>query len=242
MKTMGLKAVYAAVMGVAVAASSVAMAEVTIPGVTVSGSAAYTSNYKFRGEDQTAGAPTVQAALNFGHSSGAYLNTWASGISGGGQSEFDVMLGYAKEMAGGKVDVGVMRYIYPNSTSTSATELDFNELYASYATSVGVAKGDSVKVATAYSNEYNFEAGDYFRVALDYSVPVAGVSVLLSAGYNDIADSPTGTWLDYKAAVSTTVSGVGVELAYAGLDGDYGDALSGTLGDGKAILTLSKGF
>ena len=86
------------------ASASVAQAAdiITIPDVTVSGSAAVTTDYMFRGVSQTGNDAAVQASMTFGHKSGAYASVWGSSVNGGinkDGSEIDLMLGYVTPLA-----------------------------------------------------------------------------------------------------------------------------------------------
>ena len=70
--------------------------------ITVSGSAAFTSDYLFRGVSQTSNGAAVQAAMTFTHESGAYFSLWGSSITAFSATPFqsaglelDTLLGYS---------------------------------------------------------------------------------------------------------------------------------------------------
>jgi uncharacterized protein (TIGR02001 family) len=103
--------------------------------ITVTGSAAIVSQYKFRGLTQSDSKPAVQASITVSHSSGFYVSMWGSSgasdrfgpnsdyISPNGGTEIDVYGGYTKALAGVTVDVGLYGYIYPNLTAANIFEV-----------------------------------------------------------------------------------------------------------------------
>ena len=63
--------------------------------ITVTGSAAFTSDYMFRGVSQTSNNAAIQGAMTFTHESGAYFSLWGSNIaSSAGGLELDTLFGY----------------------------------------------------------------------------------------------------------------------------------------------------
>jgi uncharacterized protein (TIGR02001 family) len=84
-----------------------------------------TSNYLWRGLEQTDGSAALQGGLDYAFDNGLYVGTWASNAKFGGKNgtEVDVYGGYKKELANGvSYDVGVVKYQYPNDISTDFTE------------------------------------------------------------------------------------------------------------------------
>ena len=84
------------------------------PEVTITGSAAVVSQYRFRGLAQSDNKPAVQAAITIAHKSGFYLSTWGSSASAGagpiniGGTEIDIYGGWTHGIgdSGFTVDVG----------------------------------------------------------------------------------------------------------------------------------------
>ena len=217
--------------------------------VTVTGSAAFTSDYLFRGVSQTSNNAAVQGAMTFTHSSGFYYSMWGSSIaSGAGGLELDTLLGYGGKAGEVAYDVGVMRYNYPGANKvTNGFEPDYNEIYAS-------VSGMGGKIGFNYSPDYYQESDAYMYLFASYGAEVAGVTVSGTLGINKFDSAPMmsqalalaatnteDTYMDYKLAVSKTVGGVGVEGAYIGSDIDDMDC-GGGLCDGRFVVTLSKGF
>jgi len=121
-------------------ASAPALADEAAPpsDITITGSAAIVSQYRFRGLAQSDNKPAVQAALTLSHSSGFYISTWGSSASAGtapiniGGTEIDVYGGYTKALGGVTVDVGIYGYLYPGATAGN-----LYEFYGSLAKSYG---------------------------------------------------------------------------------------------------------
>ena len=89
------------------------------PEHTFTGNATLASDYRFRGISQTYLQPAVQAGFDYAHSSGFYLGTWASSVSGnlytnGSGLEWDMYGGYKGTVSGDLgFDVGLLNYWYP---------------------------------------------------------------------------------------------------------------------------------
>lgn len=257
LKLTALTLAFAATAGVAQAQDII-----TIPDVTVSGSAAITTDYMFRGISRTGNDAAVQASMTFGHKSGAYASVWGSSVSGfdnGGinkdGSEIDLMLGYVTPLAltatlQPKLDVGVMRYVY----SGSGADVDFNEVYAKTTFASAAMKDDALTLGVAYSDEYYNESNQFFYVSVGYTAPIANTNfgLVTSVGYNkfdsnvDMSNALSTTlsnsddYVDYKVGATFGVQGLGAELSYIGSDIDDQDCSS--LCEGRVVLSLSKAF
>lgn len=247
--------------------AGVAQAEdiITIPDVTVSGSAAMTTDYLFRGISQSSNNAAVQASMTASHKSGIYGTLWGSSIANGnGGSEIDVMLGYAMPInlgpeLKGTLDVGVMRYVYPGANdANSGFEPDYNEIYASVALPSVVMEGDTLKTGLAFSNDYFLESDQFMYVYGSYSTPIPNTNfgLVTSVGFNKFDDNfkmqqalgllsanAGSDYIDYKIGTTFGVQGVAAELAYVGTDlDDNSDECVGNVCEGRVVLTLSKAF
>jgi uncharacterized protein (TIGR02001 family) len=96
------------------------------PDFVVTGNFGITSDYRFRGLQQTDGDPAFQGGFDLAHSSGLYVGTWGSNVSSWAAGpatstklEIDVYGGYKTEVSGVGVDVGAIAYMYPGSSSGS---------------------------------------------------------------------------------------------------------------------------
>lgn len=104
---------------------------------TLTGNLTLASDYRFRGISQTFKRPAIQGGVDYGHSSGLYLGTWASNVSGnqylnGNGMEWDFYGGYKGTISGDfGFDVGGLYYWYPGAhyADSGKTKYDNFELY-----------------------------------------------------------------------------------------------------------------
>lgn len=226
-------------------AATPALADETDPpsDVTVTGSVALVTDYRFRGLSLSGGDFAVQGSVNVNHSSGFYAGAWASSLEDSpvyGNAELDVYAGWTGEIASGvTADVGLLYYVYPNGNVGDANVF---EPYASISGSLGPA---TAKVGVAYAWKQDSLGGDdnlYLYTDWSLAVPETPLSVSAHLGYTDGALSPklltgvsTSGGLDYSVgaayqitpAFSLGVSYVGVEGA--SIDGFSNDAVVATL-------------
>lgn len=114
----------------------------------LSGNAALTSDYIWRGSTQTHGDPAVQVGFKIAGDSGLYGAAWASNVEFAPEthasSEFDFTLGWGRSLgADWAIDVNVLHYAYPSTTS----DLDWTELNGT------VTWKGSYWASLGYSNE-----------------------------------------------------------------------------------------
>ena len=109
---------------------------------TFSGNVGLYSQYIFRGVAQTNKDPALQGGLDYSHSSGFYLGTWASNASWLRDSpnvtgytssslEWDFYGGFRGDIgkSGFSYDVGLLQYYYPGDINAGFTKADTLELY-----------------------------------------------------------------------------------------------------------------
>ena len=101
-----------------------AAAPAAAPDFVVTGNFGITSDYRFRGLQQTDGDPAFQGGFDLAHSSGLYVGTWGSNVSswaaGPGTStklEIDLYGGYKTTVGDVGLDIGAIAYMYPGSGS-----------------------------------------------------------------------------------------------------------------------------
>lgn len=198
------KSLRAVSIGAAVAAalgSGVASAELT-------GNAAVTNNYIWRGVTQTSDQAAGQGGIDWGHSSGLYAGTWLSNVdfSGVGDGyEMDVYAGFGGEAGGFGYDLGVITYQYPVSP-----QFNFTEVYIAGTFSV-VTIGLNYTVDAASGNDAEkdptatglFEEGDmYLYGSLDFPTQAGDIS-LFAGSYSFDKDGK-----DFSATGGATVGDV----------------------------------
>jgi uncharacterized protein (TIGR02001 family) len=107
------------------------------PAITVNGTAALVSDYRFRGVSQTDRNAAIQGSITVTHQSGVYVSVWGSSVddyvtvAGTGHQEIDLIGGYKKVVGGTTFDIGALYYVYPKTHPTGdMSSSDFLEPYA----------------------------------------------------------------------------------------------------------------
>lgn len=139
--TTGLKtaaALAAAAATTILAAAPAAAQDAPTKAVTVSGSAALVTDYRFRGVSQSDRDAAIQAGITATHKSGLYAGIWGSNLAGWGtfggpNIELDLVGGFKKTFGAATVDVGLTWYMYPGG----ADKTDFAEPYVKLSTTAG---------------------------------------------------------------------------------------------------------
>lgn len=181
----------------------------------LSANVAATSNYLWRGLEQTGGAAAISGGIDYAADSGFYVGTWASNAdwADGMTYELDFYGGF-----GGSInddisyDVGFIYYAYPDETSGDA---DFTEVYGSLSFSAL-----TLGVAVLTSGE-GADAGDTIYASADYAFSLSN-----EAEVNLHIGSYSGDWLaedsiDYGVSISK--SGFTFGASATDLDGAAGD-------------------
>ena len=188
-----------------VAGFSAANAEIT-------GNAALTSDYRFRGVSQTQNAPAIQGGVDITTSTGLYIGNWNSSISsemypGVAGIESDVYAGFKKEFGGIKVDAGVISYMYPRAT----TDTNTNEVYVGASFNVL-----SVKYSRSMSNYFGVaDSKNSSYVQADANVPVAGkLSAVAHYGRTSVANNSALDYADYNVGAAYDLDGWIVAAKY----------------------------
>lgn len=243
----------AAVAAIAVATAATpafAQEEATSP-ITVSGTAALASDYRFRGVSMTDKEMAVQAGVTVAHESGAYVGTWASNLAGwgtfaGSNMELDIYGGYKVPVGDVTVDVGLTWYMYPGGLDKT----DFAEPYVKVSGTAGPA---SVLVGVAYAPKQEalgqwYNSGrsaatgvydnpgakaDNLYLWTDVSAAIPDTALTLKAhlgytkggneglGPQGTSVSPTGEYTDWLVGADYALGSVILGVAY--VDTDIGE-------------------
>ena len=226
-------------------------------GLSFSGNAALTTDYRFRGMTQTQSDPAVQGSFTLTHTSGLYLSAFASNVNFGTSDphlELDPSLGFTTSLnLSAKVkpmlDIGVITYNYPSA----ADDFNWTEVYAKLTfADIGV-KGSSLLSNLNYTNDWAAVGGKSWNFTFAYAAPIAetGFGGVASMGYTrmdkHVLPDAKDHYVDWKVGVNYSVKsipGLSAELAAIGTNVDTA-GLSAAMQRGLetcAVLTLSKTF
>lgn len=212
-------------------------------GVEISGNVALVSDYRFRGVSLSGGDFALQGGIDVGHSSGFYVGTWASSITGGtpfGELEVDVYAGWSGDVAEGiTFDAGLLYYIYPTGDFANV-ETDYFEPYASIGFAFGPA---SATVGVAYAWEQDSLGGNdniYVYTDLEVGIPNTPITVAGHLGYTDGALTFTtdGNAFDWGLSATWAVTdSLSLGVSYVDVEDDLG-ALGDKFTDAGFFFTL----
>ena len=233
------------------------------PASPFTGNINLTSNYKFRGQDQSNNRAAVQGGFDYSKD-GFYVGNWNSSVSYPNASiEMDLYGGYKGEIVKDVgYDVGILQYYYPQSNRGLNADLNTTELYG--AVSFGPA---TVKYSHTVSGDY-FGAGSvsgvrtfsgrntgYLDVSANYEI-VKSLTLNAHVGYTrysadlrnnvSIGGVQLPNYYDYKLGVTYDLgSGFSVAGAVVGANQQsyyQAASASGTSPVNKArfIATLTK--
>ena len=208
--------------------TALAQAPAPAPDFTITGNFGITSDYRFRGLQQTDGDPAFQGGFDLAHSSGLYVGTWGSNVSSWAAGpetstklEIDLYGGYKTSVADVAVDVGVISYMYPGSSSGGVSGADWNantqEAY------IGLSYGP-VTFKTSYVLGKNYFAST--GTAADASGTMYYDLTLSQEIAPKLVGSIHAGYTDYKEGASATLSSG--KFSYA----DFNVGLAYDLGNG----------
>ncbi len=170
-----------------------------------------TSNYVFRGISQTGGDAAIQGGLDYSHSSGLYVGTWASNVGWlkdyqgytSGKAEIDVYAGFGGDIGktGLTYDLGAIQYMYTGNKPANVTRADTTELYASVGWNWFKAKY-SYYVSDEVFGFANADGSDYLD--LSASVPIGETGLTADAHWGTFKFQNNGAqdYDDWKLSLS----------------------------------------
>ncbi len=190
------------------------------------------SQYVFRGIQQTNNRPAVQGGFDIGHKSGFYVGTWASNISWISDGNPDASVSMEWDFYGGYkwafaedwvLDLGVLQYWYPGTYPEGATKADTTEVYASLGWKMLSAKYSYV-VGNKTFGFPDSGGSDYIEGNLAWDVVdkvndyVGKVTLIGHVGHQRFRHAGDFDYTDWKAGVSTDLSGFTVGVYVTGTD------------------------
>ena len=226
--------------------------------VSFSGTAAMTTDYRYRGISQTENDPAVQVGFALAHASGVYGGVWGSNVGFANSLELDPYLGYSTELSSlaskPTLDVGVWYYGYPSSSDSN-----WAEYYARLTFGSVFTADDSLYTNINYANDFlgDDTEGDQWYLNAVYSFPIAdtGFGGVASLGYTTTSEHDFNSataeveddYIDWKVGATygfKSVEGLTAELAAVGTNIDTDgqtDAFKRGVETG-AVFTITKAF
>lgn len=207
---------------------------------------ALTSDYRFRGQSQSARDAAIQGWVQYDHASGFFANVWASNVDFNDAGvlstddtsvEVDLTVGYnhsfSEQLTAG---IKAVYYWYPDADYLPASnDYDYFEAIASVGYDFGMA---SVSGELAWSPDYFAESGDAVSLKGGVSVPLLEKFAFMGAlsasgniGYQWIDDNATfGTqdYLYYDLGVSAEWEIFVFDLRWVGTDLSKTQCFGGT--------------
>ena len=238
--------------------SLIALALASMPGFAlagVSGTAALTSDYVFRGVSQTNGDPALQVGVEGAFDSGWYVGAWGSNISWlsdlstpaapiSSSLELDVYGGYRGKFGDTVTfDAGAIGYWYPGDFPSGFNEADTAELY--FGIGVGMFSAKYFYAVTDLFGYTDSDGSSYLDLSANWGFADSW-TLNLHAGRQWIESNESYEYSDWKLGVTKGFAN-GWSLAFAYFDTNADDVLytnpHGTqIADGAGVLTLTKAF
>ncbi len=207
------------------------------PDFVVTGNFGITSDYRFRGIQQTDGDPAFQGGFDLAHSSGLYLGTWGSNVSSWAAGpktstklEIDLYGGYKTEVAGVGVDVGAIAYMYPGSGTGDSSGKNYRantqEAYIGLAYGIATFKTSYVLSKNYFASTGGADASGtiYYDLTLAKEV-LPKLTASIHAGYTDYKKDAI---YQRNGSMASSVQSEQGKLSYA----DYNVGLAYDLGNG----------
>jgi uncharacterized protein (TIGR02001 family) len=225
-----------------VAAASPALAQdAPASDFTLTGSAALTSDYRFRGISQSGKRLAPQASATLTHSSGFYASFWSSAIddyvAAGADAELDLIGGYSTTYEGVTLDGGFLYYVYPSASK--GTNTDFIEIYGSAKTAVGPA---TIKGGFAYDPKQKGIASGtkskqdnlYLYGEAAYTIPETPFGLSAHVGYSagrSFLTANLKNYVDWNIGATYTWKAATFGISYVDTDAKKGEFLGNAPGN-----------
>lgn len=217
-------------------AASASFAPVANAQVDVSGSAAVSNMYLWRGYDLGFGSAAVSGDIT-ASIAGAYASVWGSSGDDSAGTEYDLIVGYGNSFGDFSFDVSVVSYVYPES-DIAGIETDIGDFMEAI---VSLGYGP---VTFQYYDNIESEPGTY-ALGEDYSYITLGASfgdfsVLVGRHDPDDTGVPVGvdlgnpTHLDLTYAYNDNLS-----FTVSKLVADEDSAFNATDKDAHFVITYS---
>jgi uncharacterized protein (TIGR02001 family) len=216
--------------------SAAAEPEAETKPITLTGSVAVVSDYRFRGVSLSNKKFAVQPTLTVTADNGAYVGVWGSNLAPnpGDDVEVDIYAGYAGGSDALTYDLGATYYVYPG-----VSDFNYIEFTGKTGTTVGPAKlGLQVSYAPKQGSATSFK--DNLYIGANASVGVPGTPLTATASVGRENGSFGAKKIDWSLGLSATVKGFTLGASYV----DTNRNTNYVPGDSKAgaVFSISYGF
>ncbi len=240
------------------------------PAITINGTAALVSDYRFRGVSQTDRNGAIQGSITVTHKSGLYASVWASSVHGyvtaagdyvngttAGQAsvEMDLIAGYKKTFHGTTFDIGVLYYFYPKTKLRGdPTSSDFAEPYFDVSRTFGPL---TAKATVNYAFSQKALALNQIRpkksnvyLAGDFTLAVPKTPVSLTAhiahsfGPSWLATDSTGKkgYTDWNLGATYTWKALTFGISYVDTDAKFLSPSGKNISKAGAVGSITASF
>jgi len=229
MKFVAQKTLLIVALSLAGSAFAQTAAPAPAPESTLSYNIGATTDYRYRGISQSGKKPAINGGIDYAHSSGFYLGTWASSITWlkdttanpnttKGPIEIDVYGGYKGSLAEGVgYDLGGLYYWYAGNNLKKTPGLVSPNTFELYgALTFGIV---TVKYSHATTNLFgtaNSKNSGYLDLSANFDLG-SGWSVVPHVGAQKIKNG--NSYSDYSVAVNKDIDGLVLSLAAVGTSG-----------------------
>jgi uncharacterized protein (TIGR02001 family) len=201
-----------------IAAAAALLAVAGAANADTSVTAAWVSDYDWRGIMQTQGHDAVQLSGTYTADSGFYVGAWGSSLVN--NNEIDLYAGFAGDIgdSGLGFDVGANYYAYTNGKLVAGANPNFVEAYAGLSYGVFGAK---VWFSPDFGGKTTTGSQSAFYVEGNATVPVGdtGFNLLAHVGYSvgdgiEAAYGPDDSYLDWSAGLGYDVGNFSTFVKY----------------------------
>ena len=211
------------------------------PEITITGSAAIVSQYKFRGLTQSDNKPAVQATFTVADKSGFYISMWGSSgasstayyASPNEGTEIDIYGGYTHALGNSGVtfDGGLYGYIYPNVTAYNLFEVygSLSKAYGPVTAKVGLNWAPKQDYFTTAGTATKYSVYEYGE--LSYTpASLSALTVHTHLGHTGGGLNFVKEYLDYAVGVSYKVKALTFDISAVGTNISKSDVVKSGAG------------
>lgn len=213
---------------------------------TISGNAAFKTDYVFRGFSQTDEEPSVQGTIAASHESGFVASLWGTNVDFNdgdeASTEVDATASFTFPLGFGDATLGGIYYAYPRSDS--GLDYDYIEGFAGYA--FDVMDAATINTQIFYSPDFFAASGDGVYAIASVTAPAPGLENLsfnASLAHQWIEDNAkfgAEDYADWSVGASYTWEKVNFGLTYH--DTDIDDADCSSLCDQRVVGSVGVSF